>query len=352
MTLFALILAIGIVVDDAIMIVENAWHYIEKGLTPKDAAIKAMGEMTGPVIGITLVLTAVFLPSAFLPGITGQMFRQFALVIASTAIISAINALTLKPAQCALYLKARPADHRPNAFYRGFNKVYGEIEAAYTRLVRWMVNRTGTMAAVFFAVIAVGGWLFSIHPTGFLPSEDQGYAMIMTRLPDGAAQPRLREATRKLDEVLEKTPGIKAWVVIGGLSILDTANLSNASTTFIIYDDWDKRGEALNQSNILGGLKKQLDAHPWPRSGRRFPDDGPGQAQPRPARIAERRAGADPRRLFAIRHRFRQFDLQQPQPPALPRHRPHQGAVAGNPDEQRVRHLAGIPGFGLRQSVQ
>ncbi|UZR29602.1 efflux RND transporter permease subunit [Methylococcus mesophilus] len=262
MTLFALILAIGIVVDDAIMIVENAWHYIEKGLTPKEASIKAMSEMTGPVIGITLVLTAVFLPSAFLPGITGQMFRQFALVIASTAVISAINALTLKPAQCALYLKARPADHRPNAFYRGFNTVYAKIEAAYTRLVRWMVNRTGMMAAVFFAVIAVGGWLFSIHPTGFLPAEDQGYAMIMTRLPDGAAQPRLREASRKLDEVLKKSPGIKAWVVIGGLSILDTANLSNASTTFIIYEDWDKRGEALDQRHILGGLKKQLDAIP------------------------------------------------------------------------------------------
>ncbi|QJD30430.1 efflux RND transporter permease subunit [Methylococcus geothermalis] len=262
MTLFALILAIGIVVDDAIMIVENAWHYIEKGLTPKEASIKAMSEMTGPVIGITLVLTAVFLPSAFLPGITGQMFRQFALVIASTAVISAINALTLKPAQCALYLKARPADHRPNAFYRGFNKVYGAIEAAYTRLVRWMVNRTGTMAAVFFAVIAVGGWLFSIHPTGFLPSEDQGYAIVMTRLPDGAAQPRLRQASRKLDEVLKKTPGVNAWVVIGGLSILDTANLSNTSTTFVIYDDWDKRGEALTQAHILGGLKKQLDAIP------------------------------------------------------------------------------------------
>ncbi|MGI2323500.1 MULTISPECIES: efflux RND transporter permease subunit [Methylococcus] len=262
MTLFALILAIGIVVDDAIMIVENAWHYIEKGLTPKEASIKAMSEMTGPVIGITLVLTAVFLPSAFLPGITGQMFRQFALVIASTAIISAINALTLKPAQCALYLKARPADHRPNAFYRGFNEVYAAIEAAYTRVVRWMVKRAGTMAAVFFAFIAMGGWLFSIHPTGFLPSEDQGYAIIMTRLPDGAAQPRLREASRKLDEVLKKTPGVHAWVVIGGLSILDTANLSNASTTFVIYDDWDKRGEALDQRHILGSLKKRLDAIP------------------------------------------------------------------------------------------
>src|SRR5579871_4660035 len=117
MTLFALILAIGIVVDDAIVIVENASHYIETGLSPRDAAIKAMSELTGPVLGITLVLTSVFLPASFLPGITGQMFRQFALVIASTAIISALNALTLKPAQCALYLRRRPENHQPNRFY-------------------------------------------------------------------------------------------------------------------------------------------------------------------------------------------------------------------------------------------
>ena len=112
MTLFALILAIGIVVDDAIVIVENASHYIETGLTPKDAAIKAMSELTGPVLGITLVLTSVFIPASCLPGITGQMFRQFALVIAATAIISALNALTLKPTQCALYLRPRPKDYK------------------------------------------------------------------------------------------------------------------------------------------------------------------------------------------------------------------------------------------------
>ena len=124
MTLFALILAIGIVVDDAIVIVENASYHIEQGLPPKEATIKAMGEITGPVMGITLVLTAVFLPAAFLPGITGQLFRQFALVIASTAIISAINALTLKPAQCALWLRPY-VQKKPNIFFRGFNKGYG-----------------------------------------------------------------------------------------------------------------------------------------------------------------------------------------------------------------------------------
>jgi HAE1 family hydrophobic/amphiphilic exporter-1 len=167
MTLFALILAIGIVVDDAIVIVENASHYIEKGLTPKDAAIKAMEEMTGPVLGITLVLISVFLPAAFLPGIGGEIFRQFALVIASTAVISAINALTLKPAQCAMYLRPRPANYQPNAFYQRFNQIYDLIEAAYVRLVSWMVQRTLAMSLVFFSIIALGGIAFP-RPVSYL----------------------------------------------------------------------------------------------------------------------------------------------------------------------------------------
>ncbi len=157
MTLFALILAIGIVVDDAIVIVENASHYIEQGLTPKDAAIQAMRELTGPVLGITLVLTAVFLPASFLPGITGQMFRQFALVIAATAIISAINALTLKPTQCALYLKARPKDYRVNWFYAGFNRVYAAIEQRYIGVVARMARHPYAMAALFFVVVGDRG---------------------------------------------------------------------------------------------------------------------------------------------------------------------------------------------------
>ena len=144
MTLFSLVLAIGIVVDDAIVIVENSSYYIEKGLSPKDAAIKAMSELTGPIMGITMALVAVFLPAAFLPGITGQIFRQFALVIAATAVISAINAVTLKPAQCALWLRPRQ-EKRPNWFYRGFNRVYEGMKDPYMGLVRRMVNHPGLM---------------------------------------------------------------------------------------------------------------------------------------------------------------------------------------------------------------
>ncbi|HEY3278545.1 MAG TPA: efflux RND transporter permease subunit [Syntrophorhabdaceae bacterium] len=256
MTLFALVLSIGIVVDDAIVIVENSAYYIDKGLTPKEAAIKAMSELTGPVMGITAALTAVFLPAAFLPGITGLIFRQFALVIAATSIISAMNALTLKPTQCALWLKPRTKE--PNRFYRGFNRIYDKAKQPYMSLVRWMVMRSNIMVIVFFIIIAIAGWQFVSRPTGFLPSEDQGYAILFARLPDGASQPRSREVAEKIGKVLGNTPGIKSWVTIGGYSFLDAANVSTINSTFIIYDDWSKRGRALSQEKLIAGLNRDL----------------------------------------------------------------------------------------------
>lgn len=257
LTLFALILAIGIVVDDAIVIVENASFHIEQGMAPKEATIKAMQEITGPIMGITLVLTSVFLPAAFLPGITGQLFRQFALVIASTAIISAINALTLKPAQCALWL--RPAQNKQvNWFFRGFNKAYSWFENAYVRLVTWMVHRAVAMVLLYVLIITLSAWRFAYHPTGFLPAEDQGYAMVITKLPDASSQPRVTAVTKSLNEILHKTQGVEAWVTIGGLSILDGANVSNIVTTFIVFDDWGKRGANLSQDTITANLRRDL----------------------------------------------------------------------------------------------
>ncbi|HEV3113838.1 MAG TPA: efflux RND transporter permease subunit [Candidatus Binataceae bacterium] len=260
MTLFALILAIGIVVDDAIVIVENASHYIETGLTPKDAAIKAMSELTGPVLGITLVLTSVFLPASFLPGITGQMFRQFALVIASTAIISALNALTLKPTQCALYLKPRPKDYKINWFYRGFNAAYQAVENVYIGLVSRMAHHSGTMAVIFFVVVGAAGYLFAHYPTTLLPLEDQGYCIVVARLAQGASQPRAREVADSINKVLGTTAGVKGWVTIGGYSALDTAKLSNVITVFGVYDDWDKRPPGFNQMKLIAGLTQKFKA--------------------------------------------------------------------------------------------
>lgn len=220
-TLFALILAIGIVVDDAIVIVEGAEYHLEQGLSPKEAAIKAMEELTGPVLGITLVLMAVFLPSAFIPGITGQLYRQFALVIASTAFISAINALTLKPVNCAQWL--RPRTGKPNIFFRGFNRVYERCEAGYVRLVNWTVHRSRSMLLVFVLLIGFTGWLYAVTPTGFMPEEDQGYAMVVVQLPDAASLARTQEVMNEVNDIVAATrgsptglrsAGYRSWMVL------------------------------------------------------------------------------------------------------------------------------------------
>ena len=257
MTLFALILAIGIVVDDAIIIVENSSYYIEQGMPPKEATIRAMEELTGPVMGITLALVAVFLPAAFLPGITGQIFRQFALVIAATAVISALNALTLKPVQCATWLRPR-GDKRPNWFYRGFNRAFESVTRVYVGVVAWMVKHTVLMIVLFALIVGATAWGFVRQPTGFLPTEDQGYAVLISILPEGAAQPRSRAVAEKISALLEKTDGLEAWVTIGGFSVLDFANVPNVSTTFIVYKNWSKRGKGLTQDRIVSGLNRDL----------------------------------------------------------------------------------------------
>jgi HAE1 family hydrophobic/amphiphilic exporter-1 len=261
MTLFALILAIGIVVDDAIVIVENSSYHVEQGLPPKEATEIAMREVTGPVIGITLVLVSVFLPAAFFPGITGQLFRQFALVIAATAVISAINALTLKPAQCALWLRPKD-DKKENWFYRNFNKVYQLMEDAYLAMVSRMVRHPGLMLLVFLIIIGLAGFIYTLQPVGFLPVEDQGYAVLISRLPDAASQPRSREASEQIDAILKKTPGVSSWVTIGGFSLLDGANVSNISTTFIVYKPWSQRSSDESQENIVSGLNRRLTTVP------------------------------------------------------------------------------------------
>jgi HAE1 family hydrophobic/amphiphilic exporter-1 len=257
MTLFALVLAIGIVVDDAIVIVENSAYYIERGLSPKDSAIRAMKELTGPIMGITMALVSVFLPAAFLPGITGQIFRQFALVIAATSVISAINAVTLKPTQCALWLRPR-RNKPPNRFNRAFNRIYEGMKGPYMGIVRRMVSRPKLMLIVYFLVIILAGWQFVRRPTGFLPTEDQGYGILFVRLPDAASQPRTRQVSREVDAILQKTPGLASWVTIGGFSLLDQANVTTVSSIFVVYKDWSERGSKLSQDKIVAGLNRDL----------------------------------------------------------------------------------------------
>src|SRR6516225_5364382 len=215
-TLFAIVLAIGIVVDDAIVVVEGAAHHIERGLSPHDAAIKAMDELFGPIVGITLVLMAVFIPAAFLPGLTGQMYAQFALVIAATALISAINAATLKPTQCALWLRMPVPPERRNIVFRAFNRVYQPVERAYARLIGGMARRSAVMAVLALIVVGIGVWGIVRLPTAFIPIEDQGYLMVAVQLPDGASVERTQRVMDQVTQASLAIPGVDQVVTISG----------------------------------------------------------------------------------------------------------------------------------------
>jgi HAE1 family hydrophobic/amphiphilic exporter-1 len=261
LTLFGLVLAIGIVVDDAIVIVEAAAHGVEHGLSPHDATVKAMDQVLGPIIGITLVLMAVFIPSAFLGGITGQLYRQFALTIAATAIISAINAVTLKPAQCALWL--RKPNPKKNFFYRGFNWVYDRVEGAYIAIVRRLARFSWAVMLLFFAIVAGTGYLYLRTPTGFLPTEDQGYFIAAVQLPDAASQERTREVADKVNEILGEMEGISDYFVIGGFSLLDGSSASNSATIFCRMDHWEHRqAPELKQMKILEDFQARMSHIP------------------------------------------------------------------------------------------
>ena len=241
-TMFAIVLAIGIVVDDAIVIVEGVSRYVEQGIPGRPAAERAMDELMGPVIGITLVLMAVFLPAAFLPGLSGQLYRQFALVIAATALISAINAVTLKPTQSAMWLRPPIPVERRNLFYRGFNAGYGTIERVYARFIDAMTRRSGAMVILALVLIGVAVWGLGRVPTAFLPSEDQGYLIVGVELPGGASKQRTDAVMQRISEITRDTPGVDHAVTISGVSILDNfAHVANAGIAFVILKEWDTR---------------------------------------------------------------------------------------------------------------
>ncbi len=244
LTLFALVLAIGIVVDDAIVIVEGVTQHIEKGETPKNASIFAMKELLGPIIGITLVLMAVFVPAGFMPGLTGAMYAQFALVIAATAFISAINAMTLKPTQCALWLKPIDQHREKNWFYQGFDKIYNSAESSYVNLINKLVHHSKSVSMIGFVLVGLSIVGLSRIPTGFIPLEDQGYVMMNVQLPDGAALNRTENLLTQLANQVKKIDGIEDIISINGISLLDnSANLANAGVLYIIFKDWSERGK-------------------------------------------------------------------------------------------------------------
>ncbi len=239
-TLFGLVLAIGLVVDDAIVVVENVERNMaEFGIGPKEAAIKSMEEVSGAIIGITLVLMAVFVPPAFLGGITGQLFRQFSLTIAITMLFSAINALTLSPALCALIL--RPGGHgSQNAFFRLFNNAFNRTTDWYARIVSLGVRRIALMMILFLGLVLLTGVIYERVPKGFLPLEDDGLILANVQMPDGATLDRTNNTVEQAGKYIDETEGVASWGALVGYSMIDAAR-SNLATIFIPLKPWEER---------------------------------------------------------------------------------------------------------------
>ncbi|WP_027179406.1 efflux RND transporter permease subunit [Maridesulfovibrio bastinii] len=261
LTLFGMVLAIGIVVDDAIVVVEAVQKIIdEEGLDARAATKKAMKEVSGPIVATTAVLISVFVPVAFMGGISGRLYQQFALTLAVSVGISSINALTFSPAMSALVLRPQREARGPlGAFFRVFNKYFNKITSGYTSGVR-LVIRKSIVALVVFGVLLLGTWsLFKSVPTGFVPDEDQGYFMTSIMLPEGASLERSDAVARKVENILKTEPGVKDYMTLGGFNILSQGYSSYTTTMFVMLDPWDKRTDpSLSLAAIISDTQKKF----------------------------------------------------------------------------------------------
>jgi HAE1 family hydrophobic/amphiphilic exporter-1 len=260
LSLFGLVLAIGLVVDDAIVVVEAVERHIEEGSSPKDAALKAMQEVAGPVMAIALVLSAVFIPTLFIPGITGRLYQQFAATIAISVLISAFNALSLSPALAALLLRPRKESKGPlGSFFALFNRWFGRATTGYVGFCRVLIRKSA-LSLLFLAgiaVISVG--VGKVIPTGFLPEEDQGYMYVNVSLPNAASMQRTDEACREIEKIIAKTPGIQYYQTIIGISLLSTAQNTYSAFFFVNLKDWKDRETPEQQYDaIMAHLNKEL----------------------------------------------------------------------------------------------
>jgi multidrug efflux pump len=270
-SLFGLVLAIGIVVDDAIVVVENVERWLQQGLPAREAARKAMDEVTGPVVAVAVVLCAVFVPCAFISGITGQFFRQFAVTIAVSTVFSALNSLTLSPALASLLLKPHGGAHRRDPlafvldmalgwFFRLFNRGFEFSANAYA----WVVGvslRVWVIAFLIYAgLLGTTGWMFSWYPVGFIPQQDQGWLLVNVQLPDSASVQRVRDVILRLDKIARATPGVAHTTAVAGQSILLTSNSSNFGSMFVVLKGFDeRRAPELHAGAILLNLREQFN---------------------------------------------------------------------------------------------
>lgn len=241
LTLFGLILAVAIVVDDAIVVVENATRLMDSGQysSPREAVTKAMGEISGPIVGVVLVLLAVFIPTTLISGISGQLYKQFALTIAASTVLSGINSLTLTPALCALFLE----HSKPSKFfiYKGFNKLYDKTQGSYNSIVKWLLARPGAALISYGILTAIAVVLFMRWPSTFVPDEDDGYFIAVTQLPPAASLERTQAVGQEINKILDTYPEVENYIGISGFSIMGGGEESNTATYFIVLKNWDER---------------------------------------------------------------------------------------------------------------
>ncbi len=278
LTMFGLVLAIGIVVDDAIVVVEAVQHHLEHGMTPVEATRKAMQEVSGPVVAIGLVLCAVFVPVAFMGGVTGQLYKQFALTIAVAVVFSVINALTLSPALSALMLKKPTPGRGPIAkFFNLFNKSFDWLSTKYGNVVGGLA-RKATRSMILLVAVVVGIWLIGkVVPGGFIPDEDKGYLFVAVDLPEGASLQRTDVALKQVEEIVANTPGVRSAVALAGMNIMNSLNFPNAALMFVGLKDWEERkAPELHSSAIAREWNKKFHAIPGARAFSFGPPPLPG----------------------------------------------------------------------------
>ena len=267
LSLFGLVLAIGLVVDDAIVVVEAVEHHIDEGMSPVDASYAAMEQVASPVIAIALILSAVFIPTAFIPGITGRLYQQFAVTIAISVIFSAFNALTLSPALCALLLKPKSKNKGLlQKFFNGFNNLFGRVTNGYVSGSGWLVRKSFVVVFIILGVSALVLLVGARLPGGFLPTEDQGYAFVNLQLPEGASLQRTTEASKDVEAALHKVPGVESVISVVGFSLLSGTQSTYNAFYFVTLKDWDQRKSQdeqftniqLNLAKALGGIKQGI----------------------------------------------------------------------------------------------
>ena len=264
LSLFGLVLAIGLVVDDAIVVVEAVERHIEEGLSPKQAALIAMREISGPVIGIALVLSAVFIPTAFVPGITGRLYQQFAVTIAISVILSAFNALTLSPALAALLLRPKTERRGPlSKFFDWFNRVFGRATSQYVRWSGALIRKSAFAFVILLAFGAAAGFFASKVPASFLPDEDQGYLFLHLELPNAASIERTEAAAAKIEKILANTPGVQYTTTVAGFSLLSFVRTTYNGFFFVTLKDWGERKTRQEQyQQILQHVNQELSKLP------------------------------------------------------------------------------------------